>query len=63
MICVKFTAFCDLRIRLATPRKSGFANLCVEVRRLASLAGQGLKARMHIARSVTEIESGSASGR
>ena len=22
MICVKFTALCDLRIRLATPRKS-----------------------------------------
>ena len=44
MICVKFTAFCDLRIRLATLRKSvrkfwfcKLALTCVDLRvRLAS---------------------------
>ena len=48
MICVKFTAFCDLRIRLATFRNSvrkfcfcKLALTCVDLRRLASLFGQG----------------------
>ena len=50
MICVKFTAFCDLganlRICLATLRKSVrkfcFCKLAVDLRRLASPFGQGL---------------------
>ena len=47
MISVKFTAFCDLRIRLATLRNSvrkfWFCKLCVNLHRLASPFGQGLK--------------------
>ena len=59
MICVKFTAFCDLRadlrIRLATHRKSvckfWFCKLvltCVDLRRLASPFGQGFMASVVI---------------
>ena len=46
MICVQFTAFCDLRIRLATLRKSvrkfWFCKLGVDLRRLASPFDQRL---------------------
>ena len=47
MICMKFTAFCDLRIRLATLRKyvrkfwfCKLALTCVDLRRLVSPFGQ-----------------------
>ena len=48
MICVKFTAFCDLRVRLATLRKSvrrfyfwKLALTCVDLRvRLARALGR-----------------------
>ena len=48
MICVKFTAFCDLladlRIRLATLRTQVLVlQTCVHLRRLASPFGQGFR--------------------
>ena len=42
MMCVKFTAFCDLRIRLAT-----LLQTCVDLRRLAGPFGQGFRRAKH----------------
>ena len=42
MICVKFTAFCGLRIRLAT-----LLQTCVDLRRLAGPFGQGFRRAKH----------------